>query len=62
MPRTPRSAGIQASGETPRRSGEESQVLHKHTDDGMFTVTELKEVIPATLMQGVPNVAPREDK
>jgi NAD(P)-dependent dehydrogenase (short-subunit alcohol dehydrogenase family) len=42
--------------------GEESRSVYKHTDDGLFNVTELKEIIPASLMAGIENVAPRQDK
>lgn len=42
--------------------GEEARVLHKTVDDGMFTVSELKDIIPSTLMEGIPNVAPKQDK
>ena len=41
--------------------GEEARVLHKTEDDGLFSVSELKDVIPATLMQGIANIAPKEE-
>ncbi|MDP6875794.1 MAG: SDR family NAD(P)-dependent oxidoreductase, partial [Alphaproteobacteria bacterium] len=41
--------------------GEEARVIFKHTDDGMFTVDELIETIPASLMEGIPNIAPAEE-
>lgn len=41
--------------------GEESRVIFKHTDDGMFTVDELIETVPASLMEGIPNIAPAEE-
>jgi len=41
--------------------GEEARALYKFTDDGMFTVDELKDMVPASLTNGIPNVAPRQD-
>jgi len=41
--------------------GEVARSIYKHTDDGMFTVDELTETVPASLMAGIPNVAPPED-
>ena len=41
--------------------GEEARAIYKYTDDGMFTVSELIETIPASLMSGIPNVAPAEE-
>ena len=41
--------------------GEESRAIYKHTDGGMFTVDELIETVPASLMEGIPNVAPAEE-
>jgi hypothetical protein len=41
--------------------GEEARAIHKYTDDGMFSVDELKEIVPASLMAGIPNVAPPEE-
>jgi len=38
--------------------GEEARAIYKYTDDGMFTVNELIETVPASLMSGIPNVAP----
>jgi hypothetical protein len=38
--------------------GEERRVLAKG-DDGMFTVDELMELVPNSLLAGVPPVAPR---
>ncbi len=35
--------------------------IYKYTYDGMFTVNELIETVPASLMAGIPNVAPPED-
>ena len=41
--------------------GEEARAIYKHTDDGLFTVDELKESIPSSLMSGIPNIAPKTD-
>lgn len=41
--------------------GEEARSIYKHDDDGMFTVDELIAMVPEGLMQGIPNVAPKED-
>jgi 3-oxoacyl-[acyl-carrier protein] reductase len=41
--------------------GEEARSMYKHTDDGMFTVDELIKTVPASLMDGIPNVAPPEE-
>jgi NAD(P)-dependent dehydrogenase (short-subunit alcohol dehydrogenase family) len=41
--------------------GEEARSIYKHTDDGMFTVDELIETVPASLMAGIPNLAPAEE-
>ncbi len=41
--------------------GEEARSIYKYTDDGMFTVDELIETVPASLMEGIPNIAPPED-
>ncbi|MFT5390959.1 MAG: NAD(P)-dependent dehydrogenase (short-subunit alcohol dehydrogenase family) [Gammaproteobacteria bacterium] len=41
--------------------GEEARAIHKFTDDGMFTVDELKATVPGSLMTGVDNPAPRQD-
>lgn len=43
------------------RYDEEDRAIYKFTDGGMFTVDELIETIPASLMSGVPNPAPAED-
>ncbi len=40
--------------------GDEARSIYKHTDDGMFTVDELIETVPASLMEGIPNIAPAE--
>jgi len=42
--------------------GEEARAIYKYTDDGMFTVNELIETVPASLTAGIPNVAPPEEK
>ena len=41
--------------------GEVSRSIYKHQDDGMFTVDELIETIPGSLMAGIPNIAPAEE-
>ena len=41
--------------------GEEAKAIYKFTDNGLFTVDELIETVPASLMSGIPNVAPPED-
>ena len=41
--------------------GEVSRSVYKYADDGMFTVDELVNTIPGSLMAGVPNVAPPQD-
>jgi 3-oxoacyl-[acyl-carrier protein] reductase len=41
--------------------GEEAKAIYKFTDGGMFTVNELIETIPASLMAGIPNVAPPDE-
>jgi NAD(P)-dependent dehydrogenase (short-subunit alcohol dehydrogenase family) len=41
--------------------GEEARAIYKYTDDGMFSVDELIETIPASLMAGIPNVAPPDE-
>ena len=40
--------------------GEEARAVYKHTDNGMFSVDELIETVPASLMEGIPNIAPAE--
>jgi hypothetical protein len=42
--------------------GEQARAIYKYTDDGMFTVNELIETVPASLMAGIPNVAPAEER
>jgi 3-oxoacyl-[acyl-carrier protein] reductase len=41
--------------------GEEARAIYKHTEDGMFTVDELIETVPASLMNGIANIAPAEE-
>ncbi len=43
------------------RYGEEARAIYKYTEDGMFSVDELTETIPASLMSGIPNPAPAEE-
>ena len=40
--------------------GEDLKSLHKMDNDGMFTVDELIETVPGSLMSGIRNVAPAE--
>lgn len=42
--------------------GEEARSMYKQDDNGMFSVDELKESIPASLMAGVANIAPKQGK
>ena len=41
--------------------GEEARAIYKYTDGGMFTVDELIETVPASLMSGIPNIAPPDE-
>jgi len=41
--------------------GEVARSLYKYEDNGEFTVDELIKLIPASLMAGIPNVAPAEE-
>ncbi|NKB56417.1 MAG: SDR family NAD(P)-dependent oxidoreductase [Alphaproteobacteria bacterium] len=41
--------------------GEEARSIFKQDDDGMFSVDELLSMVPEGLMQGIPNIAPKED-
>jgi NAD(P)-dependent dehydrogenase (short-subunit alcohol dehydrogenase family) len=41
--------------------GEEARSIFKQDDDGMFSVDELSTMVPEGLMQGIPNIAPKED-
>jgi len=40
--------------------GEASRAIYKYADGGMFSVDELVDTVPASLMAGIPNVAPAE--
>ncbi len=40
--------------------GEEARSIYKYDDGGMFTVDELVETVPGSLMAGIPNIAPKE--
>jgi hypothetical protein len=40
--------------------GEVARSLYKYENNGEFTVDELIKLIPASLMAGIPNVAPAE--
>ena len=42
-------------------AGEMAKAIYKHDNNGMFTVDELIETVPASLMAGIPNIAPAED-
>ena len=42
--------------------GEEARAIYKYADNGMFTVDELIETVPASLMSGIPNVAPPDQE
>ena len=41
--------------------GEESRAIYKYDEGGMFTVEELVETVPQSLMMGIPNIAPKQD-
>ena len=41
--------------------GEEARAVYKHTDGGMFSVNELIETVAASLMGGIPDMAPAEE-
>lgn len=41
--------------------GEEARSMYQHENDGMFTVDDLVEMIPASLMNGIPNIAPKQE-
>jgi len=43
------------------RYGEEAKSIYKYDDNGMFTVDELIETVPASLMAGIANASPAED-
>ena len=40
--------------------GEVARSIYKYDSGGMFTVDELVDTIPASLMSGIPNVASAE--
>ena len=42
------------------RYGEEAKAIYKYTDGGMFTVDELIETVPASLMNGISNPSPAD--
>jgi len=42
--------------------GEEARSLYQHENDGMFSVDDLVEMIPASLMNGIPNIAPKQEE
>jgi 3-oxoacyl-[acyl-carrier protein] reductase len=42
--------------------GEEARSIFKQDDDGMFSVDDLISMVPEGLMQGIPNIAPKEDQ
>jgi NAD(P)-dependent dehydrogenase (short-subunit alcohol dehydrogenase family) len=41
--------------------GEEARSMYKFEDGGMFTVDELVETVPGSLMNGIPNIAPKQE-
>jgi 3-oxoacyl-[acyl-carrier protein] reductase len=41
--------------------GEEARSMCKFEDGGMFTVDELVETVPGSLMNGIPNIAPKQE-
>jgi 3-oxoacyl-[acyl-carrier protein] reductase len=41
--------------------GEEARSIYKYTDDGLFSVDELIDTMPSSLMAGIPNIAPPQD-
>lgn len=42
--------------------GEEARSLYQHENDGLFSVDDLVEMIPASLMNGIPNIAPKQEE
>jgi 3-oxoacyl-[acyl-carrier protein] reductase len=40
--------------------GEVAKSIYKYTEGGMFTVDELIETVPGSLMAGIPNIAPAQ--
>lgn len=41
--------------------GDVARSIYKYTDDGMFTVDELVQTVPGSLMAGIPNIAPPQE-
>ena len=41
--------------------GEAARSIYKFDDDGMFTVDELIDTVPGSLMEGIPNIAPAQE-
>ena len=41
--------------------GEEARALYKFEDGGMFSVDELADSVPGSLMAGIPNIAPKTE-
>lgn len=41
--------------------GEEARSIYKFEDEGMFSVDELVDTVPASLMSGIPNIAPKQE-
>ncbi len=41
--------------------GEQARAIYKYTDGGMFTVNELIETVPASLMAGIANSSPPDE-
>ncbi len=41
--------------------GEEARAIYKYEDEGMFTVEELVNAVPTSLMAGIPNIAPKQN-
>jgi 3-oxoacyl-[acyl-carrier protein] reductase len=42
--------------------GEEARAIYKQADNGLFSVDELVESVPGTLMAGVENPGPRQEE
>ena len=41
--------------------GEAARAIYKYQNDGLFTVEELKTTVPGSLMNGIPNIAPKQE-
>lgn len=41
--------------------GEEARSIYKFEEEGMFSVDELVDTVPASLMSGIPNIAPKQE-